>query len=195
MSEPCIVVQLDESELHVCVCIPNAILLLAQARPRMIQHLSSSTGRCQILLSLQQLLELHVLPPSLSCYAASYYWDTRTQRHVLHVVTQHVLQCYTLLLNMCYSVTRCYSTCVTVLHVVTQHVLQCYTLLLNMCYSVTRCYSTCVTVLHVVTQQYGCGCMYMKMCYSVTCCCICWNAYTEGPVSSPDHIWCISLPV
>ena len=70
---------------------------------------------------------------------------------------------------MCYSVTRCYSTCVTVLHVVTQHVLvlhvvtqhvlvlhvvtqhvlQCYTLLLNMCYSVTRCYSTVWLWLHV----------------------------------------------
>ena len=41
VSEPCIVVRLDESELHVCVGIPNAIFLLAQARPRMIQHLSS----------------------------------------------------------------------------------------------------------------------------------------------------------
>ena len=41
VSEPCIVVRLDESELHVCVGIPNAILLLAQARPRMIQHLSN----------------------------------------------------------------------------------------------------------------------------------------------------------
>ena len=41
MSEPCIVVRLNESELYVCVGIPNALLLLAQARPRMTQHLSS----------------------------------------------------------------------------------------------------------------------------------------------------------
>ena len=55
VSEPCIVVRLDESELHVCVGIPNAILLLAQARPRTIQHLSSTRLRV-ILLAAEQLL-------------------------------------------------------------------------------------------------------------------------------------------
>ena len=53
VSEPCMVVRLDESELHVCVGIPNAILLHAQARPRMIQHLSSIIDMMQ-----SKLLEL-----------------------------------------------------------------------------------------------------------------------------------------